>query len=838
MVVAGLVEELGDAARAQTYERKWERDGATWRAVLEALDQAAAGRSPAATRSSAPAWLAPLTRTRVENMATRWSHSPAFETVRTLERLGLVELEPDDTYVLAAVGGLGGRGPGRRAATLRDDPELVERVVWRMFEVEGGGEVSLANLDKFTAEGWQAAFLELVADGTLPRERVLRCALAALNRDFSAYRAGWFHRLYDALEPSAAELARDQGSLRALLRSPIPAVVGFAVSHLKALHGHGGIDADATLAALPAAVVTGPKTTAIRALRLAGDLAAEPGLAGAVCDIAAAALEHPNADVQAAAGKLMTRLGAGDRVAQAADLLEPSVQVALLGRRTPASGVDDDPAPPRESAAPAPASTTGEDVVDRVAALLEDAADPIELELVLAGLAALQDPATLRPLIKRATAILKRGPRDGPSSFWLRGQVARLVVVAGGATADSPHPRADVVESFLQQRLAGVARIVAGTRPPRVLLATPDDAAGWLAPRTLIDRLERLALPPDRHDLIAALLRLHPDGRADALRRLQSVGSAASSAVLAPVGYALGSPPPTVRRRRARLEDVATWVAASRAREPFGTDEWLASRGVRGSGRSGPLDAGVVFAGRPFTWTERGHTHEGMHWTWSTTVADPVGGGTDDEPTAIVGTASEVFGGPTRDDLVGWLATTWPHESDHFLLQALDPVLRAATDTEVSHDAVHVLAALGAHPGRLGRLAEVVVAAGLSAAKADQRAVAVDAVLHLGAAGRLDAAGLGRGLAAFRGPATLTRMATSMRDAALDGPWARALVVDALAAALPAYEPGDRGIHALLDLLREETLRDGRPTPSALRPWLERFSGRSRASRTARALLA
>ena len=30
-----------------------------------------------------------------------------------------------------------------RAHALREDPELIERALWRLFEVEGGGEVSL-----------------------------------------------------------------------------------------------------------------------------------------------------------------------------------------------------------------------------------------------------------------------------------------------------------------------------------------------------------------------------------------------------------------------------------------------------------------------------------------------------------------------------------------------------------------------------------------------------------------------------------------------------------------------------------------------------------------------
>ena len=41
-----------------------------------------------------------------------------------------------------------------------------------------------------------------------------------------------------------------------------------------------------------------------------------------------------------------------------------------------------------------------------------------------------------------------------------------------------------------------------------------------------------------------------------------------------------------------------------------------------------------------------------------------------------------------------------------------------------------------------------------------------------------------------------------------------------------------------LELLLEELLRAGRPTPPALRPWLDGFSGASRVARAAHTLAA
>ena len=52
----------------------------------------------------------------------------------------------------------------RRAAELiADDPGLLEVEAWRLFEVEGGGENSLANHEKFFGDTWGDVFRELAA---------------------------------------------------------------------------------------------------------------------------------------------------------------------------------------------------------------------------------------------------------------------------------------------------------------------------------------------------------------------------------------------------------------------------------------------------------------------------------------------------------------------------------------------------------------------------------------------------------------------------------------------------------------------------------------------------
>ena len=126
---------------------------------------------------------------------------------------------------------------GRRATTdaaalVADDPGLLDVEVWRLFEVEGGGEDSLANHEKFFGDRWGAMFRDLAARDPTMRERLLDASLAALARDFSTYRAGWFSRFHESLAPTDDERARRADAYLGLLRSRVGPTVSLAVAAL------------------------------------------------------------------------------------------------------------------------------------------------------------------------------------------------------------------------------------------------------------------------------------------------------------------------------------------------------------------------------------------------------------------------------------------------------------------------------------------------------------------------------------------------------------------------------------------------------------------------------
>jgi hypothetical protein len=475
------------------------------------------------------------------------------------------------------------------------------------------------------------------------------------------------------------------------------------------------------------------------------------------------------------------------------------------------------------------------DLLTRTAALLENADDPVELELVLAGLASCADPAVLAPLRRRAATVLARGPREGVQRGWLRGQLARLVLAAAGEAPDAL-PVADTTQAFLAGRLAEVERVLAGLDRPFTPLATPHLVAGWVEPASVVARLPADAAPR-HHDLVATLLRLGTEGREEALARLDAARPAG------PVGdvlrHALGGHGAQLPARlRPAGPEAAWWVAASRARGPLDADPTLLAAGLDAAGQGRPLAGRVVLDGRPGSYEDARGRHSYTWWRWAVEVEHEAPDAVADQPTAVAGHSLEGWGVPTREEWVAWSAMVWPHDAEHVLVGTVDSVLNAASSTEVSHDAVRVLDVLVRHPGRMGRLAAETLAAGLAASGRDQRARAADAVLAL-VPWRLPVDDLAQAMGRQSGLAVATRWAASLRDVAGASPEGSGTVVALLSSVLPVLPHEHRGLHALLDLLHEEVLRGpGVVADRRTRDWLAGLAGGSRAARTARDLLA
>lgn len=782
-----------------THEFAWQKD----RALLDVIDRAlsAAADGDRAADASRPPWLEGLMTRELRAASTSFWSGDRFLRARLLERLGVIDVEVDDTYVLAMVSGLG----ADKAGKLRADPELVERALWRVFEVEGGGEVSLANVDRFGDGSWRRTFLDLTSDGTLDRPRALLACLQALARDFAAYRASWYSATYLALEPTVEETAGSQSDLRRLLSSAVPATVAFALKQLTRLQKASLLEVEATLEALPPATLVKTKGTAVAALTLARVGRTE--FTAPVGSVARTALGHPHPDVQRAAAKLLADLGETEAVLAAAEDLTPSVRQEL-GLH---AEVGQDPEVTHaQSVAPVSVAVSATDLAERAAALLEDASDVGELEAVMAFIAVGAAEGALEPLRKRARAVVARGPRTDPGDSWLPGQVARLVL----ETLGDPAPPA-VPDHAAQRFVTGRLAELRASRAP--LLATPDLPGGWVSPHVFVERLTQNPNPRHR-DFIAALLRLHPDGREDAAA--QVAGGLPAAARLA-----LDGVEPTRRSLRSgRQGPAAWWVAAERSRAAYSAPE-------------APQLSGEVTTQ---IWQENGRDRRSSYARFAITTtgaSQPM----DDQPTELETQTSDQRNGVHASRFLGdWiptLAAIWPYDAEHFLSLTCLPVLESPSWTEAAHDVPRTLDALARHPGRMGTLAAATLAAGISATQRDHRLHAVDAVVDLVASGRIAAHEVASVMARYAQAWPATRWAESLASVA-QAPGGAPVTVDLLTQLLPQLPADHRGVNKLLDLLRDELIRlDRRATDPVLRSWLGAFIGSSAASRTARLLL-
>ena len=241
--------------------------------------------------------------------------------------------EPDtEAYVLGMITHLGPYATDTRLAdSLEAEPDLLEDLFWRIFEVEGGGDQSLAAFDKYSNQAftWQRAVLDLAARGSIDRGRVLDASLDALNRDFSQFRAGWFSRLHEALKPSLEERQARTARYLELLASPIPPTVSLTIKALKLLQAKNRLPAEVLLDKVEPVLYAKSKATVVTALKmLATAVKADPDKTAQAAGLAAVALEHPASEAQEAALALLERLG---------NPADPELRESVVARRELAS---------------------------------------------------------------------------------------------------------------------------------------------------------------------------------------------------------------------------------------------------------------------------------------------------------------------------------------------------------------------------------------------------------------------------------------------------------------------------------------------------------------------
>ncbi len=267
-----------------------------------------------------PKWLDEYTEYLLER------EHPAWLTVRAMMKAGLCKKPKHDNYVLGmvchhrGVGGAGSDPTERRGNTsstwnvarhLLAEPDLLQ-VVWRLFEIEGYGELSLAAHDKYAHgdQRWDQSLVELSKQGHLSRDRLVDASLDALDRGFAQFSAGWFSSFHELLTPTLVERLKHRERYLRLLASPIPPTVSFALAAVTIIDKQVCLPGKLLLESLRPLMRARHKGTTLTALKMVGKVVTrEAARAEQAVLIAAEALGHESSDVQAAALKFIEAFG-------------------------------------------------------------------------------------------------------------------------------------------------------------------------------------------------------------------------------------------------------------------------------------------------------------------------------------------------------------------------------------------------------------------------------------------------------------------------------------------------------------------------------------------------
>lgn len=881
-----------------------------------------------------PPWLSQFAEWLIAENARAWP------LVRTLVRRGLCDRPQHDNYILGMMLALNGFSRSNLIGTdcgslvdnLRKHSDLLADEVWRLFQIEGHGELTLAAHDKYIggkrpAYCWNLGLKELSQSGELCRSRLLDESLASLNRGFSQARVAWFSQFHEMLEPTIEERLSRQDVYLRLLASPVPPTVTFALNALEVIDRVRPLAASPLIESLQPVLTARHKVVAKRAVQWLDRLAQrESDCKAAAASAAAQALMHQSADVQKAALEVLAKHGSRrdpalkKLVAQAAALIAASLRKQLnawlgdeaaellpatralpggvsggelaelekLAAKLPRRYVLLADIPPLMRAAktgrveikalefgpldvprlsPATALTPVRDLAqwtDVCALFLEAPAEVDEGERVLEGLGRLcehspQDLEVRRqlgPLTKRIDKFYRGycGPflgmslRDdvcGVVRAWLTGAVvtAKAMKDSGGRSvwnfADKDEPVWGGMSDapalrVLSQRSCELAHRVA-LRQVRPLLSAATHRGGWVDPLAYVDRLRewhQLGEPPPHYDAVLALLRLAPDNRAAALERMGRMKGELAEASR----YALGGEKPEIG------ETAAIWVAAARARQPWGDDPLVEKR-FPGLGPGGGTVARYAWRFRPETYRAGGKTHHYSHYHIEVQPKLPEKV-EKDLPTVLMNRLPK-YASTADAAQVRWHGTVWPAGRESHLVCGTRLLANNIDWSEAEWGNKTYLEPLVDGDEPLGELARVALCLGLSAKEPGEHTLATDVLAAAIEDGRVDGRCLAHTLATFLKTAGVkpARWAKAFGAVARISPLHTLIVrltlenVITLAGESLAKPPKD--LHHLLELLLELLAESGAAlTNPSTRDALGQITGSGKSRKAAQALLA
>jgi hypothetical protein len=758
----------------------------------------------------------------------------SLHLIRYLQPLiaaGLVERPSSDAYFSSLMGlaRLTRSGPSLEEF-LAADPGLKQALL-RMLEIEGTSEFNLAAVDKYTSDehGWSRRFCNFAATGFYPRGVLQEKALAALERDWPQFRAGWFSRFHEQLAPTLEEMQPFRNRYLALTRSRIPPTVTFALDVLTKLDADQPFSASEWSEALAPVMSSSVKAQVIAALKQMDRVVKrDPSKQSAFAAIAAVGLTHAAAEVHKAVLERLQRWGVDEALRGTLASYAPGVAAVHRSALEKLIGEQGTTRPTQDASQPEPLRAAGlispldparriaeirdiDELVDRLTYVFECDHDVDEFERVLAALVRLGPIAdTLRPafgpVLKRAPQVqTKPLPRELTNMLHFLLEVTRS---DPGLWVDTNSGIRSRGEPFLALRVEALLDLAAkgrGLTP----LAAPTHRRGFIDPLECVARLElygQAGIQPSLIESVQALLRLAPGSHDAALTRARAV---VDWPVTRALRYALGDDIKPARHE-------ALFAAAARIRCPNADDPRL----LAAQGDVGP-DAARSARYRWFVLVEQRRTY-----TASDLRIEPEPPGRE-VPVEFVAVArhraatedwrrysASLFAGP-GPGLVAWSATVVPSSLDALFAEGVEIIGNNLDWSEAQWWSHAYLNPLLDPTVPLNDPAALLLSLALCAKEPGQAAIGVDALVQSWRENRYSPriGGMLRELFA-QDWIKASRLAKSLRAALRIEPSLAGTVFELLAEAIqarPADPPKDTA--KLLELLQETLITSGRSVP-------------------------
>lgn len=372
-------------------------------------------------------------------------------------------------------------------------------------------------------------------------------------------------------------------------------------------------------------------------------------------------------------------------------------------------------------------------------------------------------------------------------------------------------------------------------RRVRPLLSAATHRGGWLDPLAYAERLlvwEKLGERPPHYDAILALLRLAPDNRAAALKRLGKLKGELAEAAR----YALGGQKAVIGKT------AAAWVAAARARNPL-ADDPLVEKRFPGLGPGGGTAARYQWKFRPESFTDSGKTYHFVRYHLQVEPKLPKKVESD-LPSVLMNRLEEYTSSGDAAHL-RWHGSLWPAGREAHLVRGTSLLANNVDWVEAEWGNKTYLEPLLDADEPLGELARVALCLGLSAKEPGEQTLAADALAAAISDGRVDGQCLAPTLATLLTTAGIKpgRWGKVFGDVARISPL-HALVVrltleNTLAVAGKALADPPKDLHHLLELLLELLAETGAAVVNpTTRDALTQITGSGKATKAAKALLA